>query len=145
MNRGARTEELVVGARSGGGIVLRVVVVCLLLVLAGCKARDGDILRQVAQRAASKLQDASGPAAQLPAGVPVPVPRVSLVARVEARIRYDRHLADHSLVVRAQGTNAVVVTGTVPEPSIKQRALDLAKSTVGVERVVDEVQLAEEE
>jgi hypothetical protein len=122
----------------------RFFLLCLLLV-AGCKARDGDILHQVARRTGQKLEGAiTAPARQLPTRVPNPMTEVSVAARVDARLRYDRHLSDHSFVVRAQGASAVVVAGTVPEASIKQRALDLAKSTVGVDRVVDEVQLSEE-
>ncbi len=117
-----------------------------LLLLAGCKARDGDILHQVARRTGQKLEGAiTGPARQLPTRVPNPMTEVSVAARVDARLRYDRHLADHSFVVRAKGASAVVVAGSVPEASLKQRALDLAKSTVGVETVVDEVRLSDDE
>jgi osmotically-inducible protein OsmY len=123
----------------------RFLVVCLLLVAAGCKARDGDVLRKIARKTGEKLEGATGSVGQMAGSVPVPAVGSDVTARVQARLRWDRYLADSRIDVRGRGKGVIVLKGQVSEASVKQRALDLARSTVGVERVSDEVKVKVQE
>jgi osmotically-inducible protein OsmY len=120
-------------------------IVCLLLAVAGCKARDGDILRRIVRKTGEKLHVPGNPVGQIAGDVHVPVSKPDLVARVETRLRWDRYLAGARIEVRGDDEGDVVLAGKVADPSVKQRALDLAKSTVGVKRVTDEVKVEKEE
>jgi osmotically-inducible protein OsmY len=118
----------------------RFCLVCLLLVV-GCKARDGDTMRKIARKTGEKIENAAGPVAAITTGVRGSLGEGSVTARVEARLRWDRQLAEHRLTVRGDGSGEITLSGTVPEESAKQRAVDLAKSTLGVEKVNDEVKV----
>jgi hypothetical protein len=120
-------------------------IICLLFAVAGCKARDGDILRRIARKTGEKLHVTGNPVGQLTGDVHVPASKPDIVARVETRLRWDRYLAESSIEVRGDGDGVIVLAGQVADPSVKQRALDLAKSTVGVKRVTDEVKVEKEE
>jgi osmotically-inducible protein OsmY len=117
----------------------------LLQLAAGCKAKDGDLLRQVARKAGEKLQGVTTPAGKVASTVRTSLCEASPAARAQTRLRWDRYLAGLDLQVRAGEPGNVVVAGKVPDAAARQRAIDLAKSTAGVENVVDEVKVAKEE
>jgi hypothetical protein len=119
----------------------RPLLLLLLLALAGCKARDGETLRKVVRKSSEKLQNAARPMNDAAPAWCGSLGEPSLAGRVENRIRHDRYLAAHRFAVRAAGPGAVAVSATVPAESVKARALDLARSTLGVENVIDEVKL----
>jgi len=119
----------------------RLLFVLPLLALAGCKPSDGETLRQVARKTGEKLQGAARPVDAATSPLRGSFSETGLAARVETRIRNDRYLAGQRFAVRGTAEGTVAVSGTVPEPSIKTRALDLAKSTLGVEKVIDEVKV----
>jgi hypothetical protein len=115
------------------------------LLLAGCKARDGDILIEAARRLGEKFEACGGAGpSQLTARFRAAAGGASLGARVENRIRWDRYLKDSDVEVVLTGTGVVTLRGEVPDRSLKLRAVELARTTVGVERVVDELELPEE-
>lgn len=116
----------------------------LALLPAGCKARDGDTLRQASRKAGEKLRRAAAPASEAATPLGDFLNDGSLAARVEWRIRHDRYLAGQRFGVRADAGGVVTLSGTVPEATLRTRALELARSTLGVEKVVDEVKLAGE-
>jgi osmotically-inducible protein OsmY len=118
-------------------------VVLIVLAVAGCSAQDGDILRKIARKTAEKVEVATVPVGQVTAGK-VPVVKPDMAARVAARLQWDRYVGEAGIEVRGQGEGVVVLAGKIDDPSVKQRALDLAKSTVGVERVTDELTLTAE-
>ena len=62
-----------------------------------------------------------------------------LLARVDSRIRWDKQLVAAVLQIEVRADGTVVLRGSVPDESAKNRAADLAQSTVGVTRVVDEL------
>jgi hypothetical protein len=113
----------------------------LLMAVAGCSPGDGDVLRKIVRRAGDRLEDATRPVGQLAGPGRNPAIATDLAARVQGRLRGDRYLSGARFEVREQGKGVVVLSGQVAEASVKQRALDLAKSTVGVERVTDEVKV----
>lgn len=116
-----------------------------VLLIAGCKARDGDILVKAAQRIGAKFEAVGG---ATPSGLTAQFRSAaggaSLGARVENRIRWDRYLKDSSVEVLLTGTGVVTLRGEVPDRALKLRAVELARTTVGVDRVVDELTVPEE-
>jgi hypothetical protein len=118
-------------------------VLSLLALTAGCKPRDGDILRKIVHRTGEKLQGAVGPVNRLGEGA-AGAARSGAAGRVEARLRWDRYLANIRVEASGDEDGVVVLSGKVKNVQLKQRALDLAQSTVGVERVKDEVRVSAE-
>ena len=63
-------------------------------------------------------------------------------ARVSARLRWDSSLAGLTIEVHATG-GTVELKGTVRNLAQRRRAVELAESTTGVEKVNDHLQVAE--
>ena len=62
-----------------------------------------------------------------------------LLARVTQRIRWDKQLVSSTLQLVVQADGTVHLRGSVIDEAAEARAVDLAESTVGVTRVVDEL------
>lgn len=60
---------------------------------------------------------------------------MSLVPRVYGRLHWDKTLNAVPLFIKAEG-GAVTVRGTVPDEAAKAKAISLVKDTVGVTRVI---------
>ncbi len=60
----------------------------------------------------------------------------ALDARVSQRLRWDKSLADSPIQVNVSA-NVVKLTGNVTDLAQRRRAVELAESTVGVEKVID--------
>jgi osmotically-inducible protein OsmY len=117
----------------------------LVAAVAGCQARDGELLARAGQRAGQKLGLSRGPSTNTLTGtLRGSLGETSLSARVENRLRWDRFLVDQPIMVVTSGTAAVTLRGTVPEKAMRERAVELAKTTLGVERVVDEMEAVAE-
>lgn len=119
---------------------------CILLMILslGCQARDRDTLATVCKRTGTKVSSAAGGGEQISARW-----RVLRAAfaehpagRVEARLRWDRYLGDAGIEAKAAGKGVVRLRGTI-DPGSRQRAVELAQSTAGVERVIDEMKNAQ--
>ena len=67
-----------------------------------------------------------------------------LLARVDTRIRWDKKLAASVLQIEVQPDGTVILRGQVADASAKNRAVDLAESTVGTTRVVDQLAIGKE-
>jgi len=73
--------------------------------------------------------------------VPLHLGEVAVDARVSARLSWDRALEDTEIQV--QLTEGVVeLTGQVRNPEQQRRAVELAQSTLGVEKVNDRLEIA---
>jgi osmotically-inducible protein OsmY len=117
----------------------------LVLLCAGCKARDGDLLVQVCRKTSEKVQALAGQTPeQLGVRLRGTVGDASVAARVHNRIHWDRYLALLDVDVEVPTPGAVVLRGQVPDLSIKQRILDLTRSTTGVHTVEDRMTLPKE-
>jgi osmotically-inducible protein OsmY len=118
----------------------------LALTSAGCKARDTDTLARICHKTAHKFTALAGGSHGQLAGswqaVRGSMSHNSLDSRVATRLRWDRYLADSDIRVRLTGPGIVTVQGSVPDPSHRQRAIELARSTVGVEQVIDNLTIA---
>ena len=64
-----------------------------------------------------------------------------LDARVATRLRWDKSLAEAPIEVVALSDNAVELKGPVADLEQRRRAVALAESTLGVERVVDSLEM----
>jgi osmotically-inducible protein OsmY len=118
----------------------------LALLAAGCKAKDGDILAQVFHRTGQKIGAAAGDGpARVVSRLRASAGEASLAARVSNRIHWDRYLAKLDIEVSTTAAGVVTLRGAVPDRSIRQRVLDLARSTTGVQRVDDRLTLPNEE
>lgn len=115
---------------------LRWVGLAWLIAATGCGRQDAEKLARVGWKLAEKFQRL----------VPEPFPfggmslaaDPSLEGRVRARIRADKFLAPQNIEVLATA-GGVRLRGTVDDPVLKRRAVEMAESTVGVEKVVDEL------
>jgi BON domain len=114
----------------------------LLLAACGCQKDDADRLARVARKAATKLQPAGG-GDRLTCGLQAvrgSWDELALDARVATRLRWDKVLAAAQIEVQANG-GAVELKGKVAGEEQRQRALELARATVGVERVIDTLEV----
>ena len=67
-----------------------------------------------------------------------------LLSRVHNRIRWDKRLATSVLQIEVQADGSVFLRGSVADEAAKNRAVDLAESTVGVTKVIDELAIGKE-
>jgi len=103
---------------------------------AGCEGQDAERLTRVGWKVADKLQGLVPD--KTPWGASwSPVPDGSLEARVRARFEADKYLAPLNIEVVATD-HGVRLRGRVTDDVLKRRAVELAESTVGVEKVADE-------
>jgi osmotically-inducible protein OsmY len=103
--------------------------------LSGCDRQDGNRLARVGRKVADKARVLVPD--RVPFGTSVG-PRGLADERVRERFRSDRYLAPQPIDVSAEG-NTIRLRGTVPESVLKRRAFEIADSTVGVEKVIDEL------
>jgi hypothetical protein len=118
---------------------------CLALAcLAGCSRSDADHLAQIGRktmgRAGHLAGGDGGPAASWQM-VRAGLDDITLDSRVSARLRWDKGLADTPIQVHTTG-GVVELRGTVRDLNQRRRAVDLAENTIGVEKVVDALELS---
>jgi osmotically-inducible protein OsmY len=113
------------------------------LLAVGCDGQDADRLAKIGRKAADKLQAQAGAD---PGRTPDSLQSIrggigefALDAKVSARLRWDKPLEGTAIQVAAMGGGTVKLTGTVPNFEARQRAVQLASSTSGVSKVMDEL------
>ncbi len=120
--------------------VMILVALFLLLVGSRFKASDGDKLAAVSRLTVRKVQNAMPPAVNVVA--PMDALRKEMPTRpedaVRARLAADKRFVGVEFKVTATG-DEVTLRGVVPNADIKRLAVGVAKNTVGVETVVDEL------
>lgn len=118
------------------------ILTALFILVVGSRFRpsDGDKLAAISRLTVAKVREALPPADRVAA--PVNALRKELPQRTEDRVRArleaDKQLEGIDFAVSADGS-AVKLRGIVPNAAARQRAVELAGSTVGVESVVDEL------
>lgn len=118
----------------------------IALALAGCSNEDADQLAKVARTSRNKIEQMTGGAPDKLAGsidaMRANWNEIALDTRVSLRLRWDRDLEGSAVEVHA--TNGVVeLRGTVTKMTQRQRAVQLARTTLGVTEVVDVLEIAE--
>jgi osmotically-inducible protein OsmY len=105
-----------------------------LVVLTGCSRTDGQKLARIGQLTADKLRDAA------PAQTPFDdlAPATTAAARVRVRQRTDAALAELPIQVH-EGPDGIHLKGHVPHPDHAEWAVKLARETLGVVDVVNEL------
>ncbi|MGF1580545.1 MAG: BON domain-containing protein [Gemmataceae bacterium] len=123
-------------------------VVCLLPVfLAGCNRNDTDRLAKIGNILVDRMEDSANEFQnRYLENVPVKetISNWRLASRVRRRLRSDKALVHLSLEVKAKGT-IVELNGQIENLRQRQRAVELANSTVGVETVRDQLRLGNAE
>jgi osmotically-inducible protein OsmY len=116
---------------------------CLGLLAVGCDGQDADRLAKIGRKAVDKLQVQAGAD---PGRTPDSLQSIrggigefALDAKVAARLRWDKPLEGTAIQVASLGGGTVKLTGTVPNFEARQRAVQLASSTSGVSKVIDEL------
>jgi osmotically-inducible protein OsmY len=118
-------------------------IMVVLTVMVGCQ-RDADKLQRVATLAAEKVRAAAGGAHEPVASgfqmMKTTIDELSPEARVTARLRWDKALMGSTVKVKAVG-GVVELKGGVANGVLKERAVHLAQTTMGVEKVVDALEI----
>jgi hypothetical protein len=110
----------------------------LLILSAGCNQQDAEAMSRIGKKLASVAGDLKE---HLGSGWQGVYNGMGLEARVAARLRWDKSLADMTIHVKATG-GEIELKGTVQNAEQRRRAVDLAESTAGVERVNDSLELS---
>jgi hypothetical protein len=117
-------------------------VVAMTVTSLGCNGDDRDRLARMGRTIAAKTEElTSGANDQLAGGwdaVRADLDKMALDARVSARLRWDKALAGAAIQVHSEG-GTVELTGQVADAAQRSRAVDLAESTMGAEKVVDKL------
>ncbi len=115
----------------------------LALLVCGCGGEDVDRLGRIAAKASSKIQEmAGGPHGKLADGwqaVCNAVGDATPEARVAVRLHWDKQLVAADIQATSSGPGVVRLQGTVADASQQQRAQEIAESTQGVEKVVNDL------
>jgi osmotically-inducible protein OsmY len=110
----------------------------------GCDNQDTERLAKVGRTLAAKTEALSGGAnGTLSTGwqaVRADLDEMALDARISARLRWDKNLANTQIRIHTHG-GEVELLGTVADQSQRQRAVDLAGSTTGADKVTDKLEV----
>jgi osmotically-inducible protein OsmY len=112
--------------------------ICWLLpaLLVGCNRQDTEALQRINQKVVSRAEAVTGEVKSTTTLQWQPSQDWKVEARVAARLRWDKQLADVPIEVTAVG-NVVEVRGKVRNLEQRRRVVMLAESTTGVEGVRD--------
>jgi osmotically-inducible protein OsmY len=117
--------------------------VALLAGIGGCEGQDADHLEHAAHLLADKFDGWTGGAEKrLATGLQAlrtEGDQLSLDARVGARLRWDKLLDGVQIQVQAR-ESAIELKGTVTTVDQRRRAVELAESTAGVDKVTDSLE-----
>lgn len=108
------------------------VALALAMQISGCKKEDPQRLSAVGKKVAEKVNTSIGEARGK--GLLKFSTNETAASRVVLRMRWDSALADTNIEVAGTG-GEVEIRGDVPTHIIRQHAIDVAQSTVGVEHV----------
>ena len=119
---------------------LKSILVLLLLSGAGCNRQDIDGLGRIGRRVLERTQAATSPLREKFDHTLQGIGTLGLRQRVQHRLQWDKALADTTIDV-AVTDKEVELRGTIRRDEQRRRAIELAESTVGVERVTDHLTL----
>jgi hypothetical protein len=114
--------------------------------LASCQNKDADRLaalgNRLGEQAQTLLTPAGSPLRNLQ-GVSLRMGELSIEVRVSARLKWDKLLSESEIQVNGIGDSVVELTGKVRDMEQKQRAVEIAQTTVGVEKVMEKLELGD--
>jgi hypothetical protein len=113
------------------------------LALTCCRTRDVDLLAQIFQRIGEKIEAnvRHSSTRASPFGLPGLTPEP--IRRVRCRLQWDRFLDGVQVEIDSPAEGVVRLRGTVASNLHRQRLTDLARETIGVREVKDELVVSE--
>lgn len=109
----------------------------------GCSQNDSDHINNISRKAIGYLEArAGGPQGQVITGYQAVLGSMGeslLDNRVATRLNWDKLMAETRVEVKLVSSGVVKLTGLVKEETQKQRAMEIAQSTTGVNKVINEV------
>lgn len=112
----------------------------------GCGRDDADCLARIGRKTMARAESVTEPAndriAVVWQGLRAGEQEPPVTARVGARLRWDKELAGAQITVEA-APGGVELRGKVRNEEQRRRAGELAQATLGVENVVDALELME--
>jgi BON domain len=117
--------------------LVALMVLAFAVATTGCERQDAERLTRVGWKVADKVQGLV-PDKTPWGGSWSATPDMSLEGRVRARFEADKYLASLNIEVIATD-HGVRLRGRVTDEVLKRRAVEMAESTVGVEKVADEL------
>ena len=122
------------------------VTLLVAVLLAGCSSEDPDALARVARVSAVKVEEMTGGAPNKVAAslesMRAHWDEIAPDARVSLRLRWEKDLQNLNIQVQAKD-GIVELKGKVADMAQRQRAVQVARSTLGVVDVIDELEVAE--
>lgn len=114
-----------------------------LSLLSGCGRNDAEQFQKIGKKSMNKFLAATGGShgrfSSTYNSVWGSLSEAALDSRVAMRLAWDRTLTDFEIQVEMINPGEVRLAGHVREPAQRQRANDLAQSTTGVRKVVNEI------
>jgi osmotically-inducible protein OsmY len=121
--------------------------ILILFAIAGCSDRDTDRISAVSLKAfdrATALTQTAGERIGLSLrSTKAGLDQIEVSTRVAYRLKWDQVLEGNSIQVQAE-KGVVTLTGAVKHDVQRQRAVELAQATVGVEMVRESLEIAAE-
>ena len=111
----------------------------LALTSAGCNRQDADGLERIGRKVLDRTQAAVSPLREKFDHTLRGIGGAGLRERVQQRLQWDKSLAETRIEVSVTDA-AVELQGKVKSDGLRRRAIELAETTVGVERVTDHLQ-----
>lgn len=118
----------------------------LALAAAGCADQDAERMSRIGRILAGKADVLTVGANKLAAGWQAmrgDLDDAALDARVSSRLRWDKALAGAAVQVHADGST-ISLEGSVTDAAQRHRAVELAESTAGVDKVNDQLRLPDQ-
>jgi len=116
----------------------------LVMLVAGCNRHDAEALSRIGKKVGAHAKNgASEVGAKVDLSWAGSLREPSLQEKVHDRLRYENTLTEIAFEVRVKDKE-VELKGTVKTPSQRQRAIELAETVAGVEKVTDAIVVAEE-
>jgi len=123
--------------------LLSLVLLPLAVQAVGCNSEDADRMARVGHKVLEKAEalapEADGRLSRGWQAMRSGLDGMPLDARVTARLRWDKTLAEAEIQVSMDG-GVVELKGSVRDAAQRQRAVELAESTAGVEKVTDSLE-----
>jgi hypothetical protein len=118
---------------------------CLLTAATGCTRQDTECISRIGRKVSAHARNNAGDLGTMFDLAWVSARKEpSLQERIQDRLRFDKSLAEFTFEVCVKDKE-VEVKGQVKTAEQRQRAIELAESLVGVERVIDSITLREAE
>ncbi len=108
--------------------------------ITSCNRQDTDGLGRIGRKVLDRTQVAVSPLREKFDHTLKGIGATSVKDRVQQRLQWDKALAETSIAVTVSD-NVVQLKGNLKNAEQRRRALELAESTVGVDRVTDELQV----